>query len=168
MDALLKHLLPSRVDESDLRDDIIPHLLDRGFKRVGDLEDLEISDLKGFNPLIQRRIMKLVHGDKFFSLHGQNEQNEHDVFDSIYIRYILCNERLFTSNVDPVDIRDIDPGKTTLSDVIQHIRDENKIPPEEEIELYSHEGYPMQNNVTNEDSIAYFATVYQCYLEHHC
>lgn len=47
MEDLLKYLLPSRVDEEELTNSVIPHLFQKGFKKVADLEDLEHIDLDG-------------------------------------------------------------------------------------------------------------------------
>lgn len=44
---LLEYLLPSGVDKEELTNEIIPQLIGKGFKKVGDLEDLEESDLNG-------------------------------------------------------------------------------------------------------------------------
>ena len=44
---LLEYLLPSGVDREELTNEIIPQLIGKGFKKVGDLEDLEESDLNG-------------------------------------------------------------------------------------------------------------------------
>ena len=47
MDDLLNYLLSSGVDRKELTDDVVPQLKTKGFKKVGDLEDLEESDLSG-------------------------------------------------------------------------------------------------------------------------
>lgn len=47
MDLLLKHLMDSQVDESELKEQVIPQLMQKGFKKVADLEVLEKDDLKG-------------------------------------------------------------------------------------------------------------------------
>ena len=47
MDDLLNYLLSSGVDRKELTDDVVPQLKTKGFKKVGDLEDLEESDLNG-------------------------------------------------------------------------------------------------------------------------
>lgn len=46
-DLLLKHLIDSQVDESDLKEQVIPRLLHKGVKKVADLEFLEKEDLEG-------------------------------------------------------------------------------------------------------------------------
>ena len=46
-DLLLKHLINSQVDESDLKEQVIPRLLHKGVKKVADLEFLEKEDLEG-------------------------------------------------------------------------------------------------------------------------
>lgn len=57
MDELFKHLINSRINESDLRDKVIPVLLEKGFKRVADLEFLEEDDLKGKYSLLLLRVI---------------------------------------------------------------------------------------------------------------
>lgn len=47
MEALQQHLLNSGVDESDLKDKIIPQLWVKGFRKIADLEYLEQQDLDG-------------------------------------------------------------------------------------------------------------------------
>ena len=164
---LLKYLSPSGVDEEELRRKIIPQLIGKGFKKVGDLEDLEKSDLngkltqllfisyvyynKGFDELTKRRIWKLVHSVN----RPSNFPVNIDVFQEdqeyvIYVRYVLCSGNLFSDDIMQTDIKDIDPTTMTLLDINKHILEDAKIPPEQTIELYSSEGYPLQNNeITN-------------------
>ena len=66
------------------------------------------------------------------------------------MRYILCSGNLFSDDIMQTDIKDIDPTTMTLLDINKHILEDAKIPPEQTIELYSSEGYPLQNNeITN-------------------
>ena len=169
--ALFKYLKPSRVDETKLKDEIIPHLLKIGFNKVGDLQDLDKSDLEskrramnvftyssGFDKLTQRRIWQLVHGDVHPSfLQDPSDQIEEETA-RIYVRYILCqSDTAFVADIEQTDIKDIDPSKTTLAELVSRIRDDNKIPDEQAIEMYSSEGYPLQNNeITNKGQYIQF------------
>ena len=47
MQAMQQHLLNSGVEESDLKDKIIPQLWVKGFRKIADLEYLERQDLDG-------------------------------------------------------------------------------------------------------------------------
>lgn len=47
MEAMQQHLLNSGVEESDLKDKIIPRLWVKGFRKIADLEYLERQDLDG-------------------------------------------------------------------------------------------------------------------------
>lgn len=47
MEALQQHLQVSGVDESDVKDEIVPNLWKKGFRKIADLEFLEREDLDG-------------------------------------------------------------------------------------------------------------------------
>ena len=47
MEALQLHLQVSGVDEGDLKDEIVPNLWKKGFRKIADLEFLEHEDLDG-------------------------------------------------------------------------------------------------------------------------
>ena len=47
MEVLQKHLIDSRVDETDLEEKIIPHFWKKGFKKIADFEFLEEKDVDG-------------------------------------------------------------------------------------------------------------------------
>ena len=66
------------------------------------------------------------------------------------MRYVLCSSNLFSDDIMQTDIKDIDPTTMTLLDINKRILEDAKIPPEQTIELYSSEGYPLHNNeITN-------------------
>ena len=164
---LLKYLRPSGVDEEELSRKIIPQLIGKGFKKVGDLEDLEESDLngkliqllfisyvyhnKGFDDLTKRRIWRLVHSvnrPSNFSVNSDVFQEDQEYI--IYVRYVLCSGDLFSDDIMQTEIKDIDPTTMTLLHINKRILEDAKIPPEQTIELYSSEGYPLHNNeITN-------------------
>ena len=170
MDDLLRYLIPSGVDEEELTKSVIPHLFLKGFKKIADLEDLEHTDLDGelnnpsiytyiipsivrvgFNDLTKRRIWRFVHSvskPSEFSVYTDVYQDEQRFV--IDVHYILCSDNLFSENMVLTDIKDIDPTTFTLFDIIKCISEDAKLPPEQAIELYSSEGYPLQNNeITN-------------------
>ena len=170
MDDLLKYLLPSNVNEKTLNDKIIPHLFNKGFKTVGDLEDLEEADLDGtdvylntylvqhkffnilgFDDLTKRRIWRLVHSvnrPSAFSIDSDLCQEEEST--NIYLRYVFCASNLFSNDIMQTVMKDIDPTTVTLLDITNRILKDDKICPDHTIEMYSSEGYPLHNNeITN-------------------
>ena len=66
------------------------------------------------------------------------------------MRYVLCDKTLFSGDIMQTSMKDIDPATMTLLDITNCILEDAKIPPEQAIELYSSEGYPLHNNeITN-------------------
>lgn len=101
----------------------------------------------GFDDLTKRRIWRLVHSDdKPSKFSGYSDVYEEDQKFVISVYYVLCSGNLFSSNLEQTVIKDIDPITATLFDIIKYISDHSKIPQEQAIELYSSEGYPLQNN----------------------
>ena len=64
---------------------------------------------------------------------------------SITVRYVLCQD-LYDSNVNEKWIRDLKPQKDTLSLLYQIIARENYVRTDMRLELFSHEGYPLNAN----------------------
>ena len=101
----------------------------------------------GFDDLTKRRIWKLIHSDdKPSNFSDYSDVHEEEQKFVISVHYALCSGKLFSSNLEQTVIKDIDPITATLFDIIKYISDHAKIPQEQAIELYSSEGYPLQNN----------------------
>lgn len=101
----------------------------------------------GFNDLTKRRIWRLIHSvskPSEFSIFTDVCQDEQKFV--IDVHYVLCSGNLFSDDMTLTDIKDIDPTTVTLFDIIKQISEDAKLPPEQAIELYSSEGYPLQNN----------------------
>ena len=64
---------------------------------------------------------------------------------NIIVRYMLC-QGLYASSVNEEWIRDLDPQEEKLSDLQQLIIRQSNVPAEMELELFSHEGYPLNAN----------------------
>ena len=154
MEALQQYLIKSGIDESFLKD-IIPNLMNKGFRKIADFEYLECADLNGkyrhslhyvimcidldINDVIKRRLWEFVHPKMPDYASGD------DLEDKIFIRYIFCSCDLFVNDIAEMQLRDI---KTSLklNEIVQFICSANKIPAEQTIELYSSHGNPLQNN----------------------
>ena len=105
----------------------------------------------GINELTKRRIWRLIHSTNTPSSFSFNvEIAQEDQESGIYVRYVLCDKTLFSGDIMQTSINDIDPATVTLLDITNRISEDAKIPPEQTIELYSSEGYPLHNNeITN-------------------
>uniref|UniRef100_A0A1X7TLJ7 UBC core domain-containing protein n=1 Tax=Amphimedon queenslandica TaxID=400682 RepID=A0A1X7TLJ7_AMPQE len=159
METLIQeHLINSGVDESDLKNKIVPHLWEKGFKKVADFEFLESQDLDDLdvNDVIKRRLWKFIHaGDQSITIKSESNGDSNQDAE-IYIRYIFCNCDLFANDITEMRLRDIKPSMK-LKDITKKIHSENKIPQEETIELYSSHGYPLQNNeITGEGTLRHW------------
>ena len=64
---------------------------------------------------------------------------------NITVRYILCQD-LFVSSVNEEWIRGLNPKEDKLSNLQQLIIRRSNVPAEMELELFSHEGYPLNAN----------------------
>ena len=58
----------------------------------------------------------------------------------------MCSNELFSHDIAENVIDDLDPEKTTLSNVIAQITNEMGLTDDKAIELFSHEGYPLHHN----------------------
>ena len=100
--------------------------------------DLDINDV------IKRRLWKFVHGDQSITIKSDAVDDDIELDTEIYIRYIFFSHELFANDITEMKLEGIKPSMK-LYDIVQMICIENKIPPEETIELYSIHGYPLQN-----------------------
>ena len=64
---------------------------------------------------------------------------------NIIVRYVLC-DNLYVSSVNEKWIRDLDPQEEKLSDLHQLIIKRSHVPANMVLELFSHEGYPLNAN----------------------
>lgn len=64
---------------------------------------------------------------------------------NITVRYVLC-QGLYSSSVNEKWIRGLNPQEDKLSSLHQLIIKESHVPTDMELELFSHEGYPLNAN----------------------
>ena len=103
----------------------------------------------GFDDLTERRIWRLVHSDdrpSKFSGYTEFEVHKEEHKFVIKVHYVLCSGNIFSDDIEQTVIENIDPTSATLFDIIEYISNHAKISQEQAIELYSSEGYPLQNN----------------------
>ena len=64
---------------------------------------------------------------------------------NITVRYVLC-QGLYSSGVNENLIRNLDPQEVQLKLLYKLIIDKSDVPKDMELELFSHEGYPLNAN----------------------
>uniref|UniRef100_A0A1X7SZ41 Uncharacterized protein n=1 Tax=Amphimedon queenslandica TaxID=400682 RepID=A0A1X7SZ41_AMPQE len=112
--------------------------------------DLDVDDV------IKRRLWKFIFKENSFisdTIHDFNLDAE------LFIRYIFCDFDLFANDKAESKLVNITPSMS-LNDITRMICSENKIPQEETIELYSSEGYPLQNETPTVLGLAAVAAVF--------
>ena len=102
-----------------------------------------VEDIK---ELDKDRIMRLVSSKGIDVFKSQaSKTSQQDKNDTIYLRYILCGEDLFSADILESCIEDIE-HTTPLKKILSIICNDAKITADEVIELYSSEGYPLHSN----------------------
>ena len=84
-----------------------------------------------------------------------HDRDEHTSQCVSSVHYILCGNDLFSHDIVENVIDDLDPEKTTLSDVTAQITNEMGLNDDKAIELFSHEGYPLHHNDITSTSKCY-------------
>lgn len=99
----------------------------------------------GFSDVTKRRLWRFFRGEHIISSADAGTQ-EVDEQENIYIRYILCDSDYFAADHSEQHLKDINPTKMKLNDVLNMICNKNNLPSDQTIELYSSQGYPLQSS----------------------
>ena len=103
----------------------------------------------GISAVDQRKLWKFIGSNvsdstsRNLTVHDRDEHTSQCVSS---VHYIVCGKDLFSHDIVENVIDDLDPEKTTLSDVTAQIANEMGLNDDKAIELYSHEGYPLHHN----------------------
>ena len=93
----------------------------------------------------RRRIWRLLEGAEIVS-EAEKLKILGDGTDKIDIRYIPCVSGLFAADIKECTLQGIQPSCTTMNEMVSMIVSEMKLLADEDIDLYSYEGYPLHVN----------------------